>query len=87
MWWGDQVVKVGRDRITQGLRGKASLQERGRKKGKSLEFTLLEEVSNPPAMFSLETEDLGEGKSTIISTGQLSHVWEVSFISTPTHRA
>lgn len=47
----------------------------------------MEEVSNALAMFSLETEDLGEGKSTLISTGQLSHVWEVSFISTPIHRA
>lgn len=58
-----------------------SLQERERK-AKSLVFTLLEEVSNILEMFSLETEDLGEGKSMIISTGQFSHVVK-SFLFPP----
>lgn len=51
------------------------------RKVKSPMFILLEE------MFNLETEDLGESKCVLISTGQLSHICEVFFIPTPIHRA
>lgn len=69
----------------QGLSGEAFSAGKG-KKVKSLELTFSEEVSNTPEMFSLEMEDLGEGKRVTTSTGQLPHACEVLFLSTPVDR-
>ena len=69
----------------QGLRDK-TFSAGKRKKVKSLDLTSLEEVSNTREMFSPEMEDLGEGKSVTISTGQLPHACEVLLLSTPMHR-
>lgn len=76
----DKAAKVCRDQIIHGLRCRPPLPEKERKV-KSPMFILLEE------MFNLETEDLGESKCVLISTGQLSHICEVFFIPTPIHRA
>lgn len=71
----DKAGKVGRDQVSQGLRGKAFSVGK-RMEGKNLEFTFLEEVSSTQKTFSLELEAFREDKTVLISTGRHFHVCE-----------